>query len=205
MNQDNTGFVMSYIKSAEQASQELWYKLSSYKNGEKLPSIISFNELDLELNMLESTYPTKEFQKILIFIISNKPYMKENYMNHFLEKITMSELDVGIRFRHPILHEISHQVFSSTSPDLFVKFFSNPSLSKDIDNPNYIDGYGMMIKQRLSSELGGYNIKKDPKLSDGSSLIKWINDNLNVKAFEKKTHNNRGYLVHPQPEDYTFE
>ena len=80
MNQDNTGFVMSYIKSAEQASQELWYKLSSYKNGEKLPSIISFNELDLELNMLESTYPTKEFQKILIFIISNKPYMKENYM-----------------------------------------------------------------------------------------------------------------------------
>ena len=196
---------MSYIKSAEQASEELCYKLSSYKDGKKLPSIISFNELDLELNMLEHSYSTKEFQKILIFIISNKTHMEENYMDLFLEKITMSELDVGFKFRHPILHEISHQVFSSTSPDLFVKFFSHPALSKDIDNPNYIDGYGMMIKQRLSSEMGGYNIKKNPKLSDGSSLIKWINDNLNVKAFEKKTYNNWGDLVHPQPEDYNFK
>ena len=125
-------------------------------------------------------------------------------MDYFLTKIIMTELEVGVRFRHPILHEISHQVFCSTSHDLFVKFFSHPVLSKVIDNFCYIDGYGMTIKQRLSLEMGGYNKKKDPKLSDGTSLIKWINKNLNVKAFDNDIHDRWGNLINPTLEYYTF-
>lgn len=68
-----------------------------------------------------------------------------------------TKLPYDVRYQHPLLHELAHQLFhpgTNTAEKLFLRLLDHPKYGAFIDSPVYRDKYGFTTLQRLS--LKGY-------------------------------------------------
>lgn len=151
------------------------------------------------IDKLEKSLPVNLFQNVLIRVIHNAIYKEENdngfrlLFNYYIDILRSSpnRLILDIRFRHPILHELAHQL-----PRTFNKFklvWTNRIYKEYTDNQLYLDTYGLTAKQRLSSS---YNFKD-------YVISKWILDNIGVIKTRQPIHDKYGNMN--KPSDYLIE
>jgi len=179
------------------------YKLFServfihYENGRIIKSRdISDIALDNAITQFKSSI---DFQKILTMCLYQVATEKnsDKTVDIILNYITQNDRQVGLRYSHPLLHELSHQIACGSSFEVFKKIVSHPVYVGMVQNGFYTDKYGFSFEERLSIEMNGYSRKEH---------IDWININLNVKAHGKDTHvAGFGCLYHPTQEEYTFD
>ena len=104
------------------------------------------NKLDLAKNELEPAF----FKKNIIgTLLTNTLYSLDPKDYCILLEYMEPKQDYG--YRHPILHEISHQM--NNNQELFKLLWTHPKFSDSIQDPNYKDEYGLNAKQRLSHSL----------------------------------------------------
>ena len=148
---------------------------------------------------LESSLSEKIFQRVLIRVIHSAIYKEENdngfrllfnyYINILERSPNKSILDIS--FKHPLLHEVAHQL-----PRTFNKFklvWSNSIYRTYMDNQLYLDTYGLTAKQRLSTR---YNFR-DPYISQ------WILENTGVIKTRQPIHDKFGAINIPT--DYLMD
>ena len=118
-------------------------------------------------------------------------YLFDRWVDYHMENNIKIPND--IRFRHPFLHEISHQL-----PRTFNKFkhvWMTDLYKKLWETGLYKDCYGMNAKQRLSVSIESWNITDEIK--------EWIGKNIGVKGFSFQ-HGEYGKIIIPTKEQYTY-
>ena len=181
------------------------YKLFServfihYENGRIIKARdISDSALNNTIMQFKSS---NDFQKILtmcLYQVATEKTSVDETVVLILNYITQNDRQVGLRYNHPLLHELSHQIACGSSFEVFKKIVSHPVYAGSVHSTSlfYIDKYGFTFKERLSVEMNSYSIKEH---------IDWININLNVKAHGKDIHvQGIGCLYRPTQEEYTF-
>ena len=114
-----------------------------------LKSDILMIKLEELKTQAESFSQMEFFNKLIVNLLVNSVVGSD--VKEYMTVLNFFEPGSDINLRHPILHEVAHQI--TYNPKLFVAVWSHEKFLNFVDDKNYIDTYGLNAKQRLALSL----------------------------------------------------